>query len=299
MEKLNSKRLKYYLGCPQWTHKPWMGQVYPAHLSGKSELFYYSQIFNTVEGNTSFYATPAKETLQKWANDVRPDFRYLFKVHQQITHEQALEGLAVPLFFEWLDRFSILEQKLGTILIQLPSRIRYQDLDRLWRFLDQILKNRYPCTYAVELRDLQCFVPEHLSRINDMLCGFQVEHTVMDTRPLRAIAPINQAVSVAQERKPNMPVFPIGLGPCPVIRYVAHPHVEDNVPWLCAWADRFVDWLQLGKTPYFFAHYPGEDLAPVVARRFHEILAEKLSPFDLSIGEAPKFFGTTQLPLFE
>jgi uncharacterized protein YecE (DUF72 family) len=289
---------KYYLGCPQWTHKPWIGQVYPNHLAGKSELSYYAQVFNTVEGNTSFYATPPKETLQKWESDVGPNFRYLFKVHQQITHEQGLSALSVPLFFEWLDRFSILGQKLGTILIQLPAHIRYENLDRLWFFLEQILKNRYPCSYAIELRDLACFMPQNQANIHQMLCQFQVEQAIMDTRPLRAIAPINQSVAIAQERKPNMPVFPIGLGPSPIIRYVAHPNVEDNLPWLSDWADCFAQWIKLGKKPYFFAHYPGEDLAPLVAKRFHEILSEKLKKEGISIGDGPKFFGTTQLSLF-
>ncbi len=287
------ERLKhYYLGCPQWTHKPWHGSLYPKSFD-QSELYYYSKIFNTVEGNTSFYANPAKDTILKWKQDTGHDFRFLFKVHQSITHESKLDLTAYQQYATWQSLFSTLESQLGVILIQLPPMIKYNDLGVLWRFLDQILKHRLKdCSYAVELRDIHCFEPQNLQRIHDMLLAYQVEQAIMDTRPLRkASASYSQATQIAQSRKPNMPTYPIGLGPHPCIRYVAHPDLDENTVFLAQWVDVFAHWIKQGKKPYFFAHYPGEDLAPQLALKFHLLLKEKID----DLPDLPEFFGHKQL----
>ena len=70
-------------------------------------------------------------------------------------------------------------------------------------------------------------------------------------------------------------MYPIGLGPNPVIRYVAHPDVQENLTWIDQWADVFARWIDEGRRPFFFAHYPGEVLAPEVASLFHERLRLK------------------------
>ena len=82
---------------------------------------------------------------------------------------------------------------------------------------------------------------------------------------------------MAHQRKPNLPVYPIGLGPAPMVRYVAHPTLEANRPWLELWAGTFAQWLTEDRTPFFFAHYPGETLAPQVADLFYRLLREKLT----------------------
>ena len=116
----------------------------------------------------------------------------------------------------------------------------------------------------------------------------------MDTRPLRdPQAPINKDVELARTRKPNLPVYPIGLGPHPVIRYVAHPIVEQNIPWLAQWANVFSNWIQQGKKPFFFAHYPGETYAPQIARSFHTLLQK-----ELSLPALPTWPGEKQISLF-
>ena len=109
--------------------------------------------------------------------------------------------------------------------------------------------------------------------MNDLLSVTATERVWMDTRALRtASEPWDEPTRLAINRKPNLPIYPIGLGPSPMIRYVAHPHIEANRAWLNDWAKVFAAWLNEGRRPFFFAHYPGETLAPQVANLFYKLL---------------------------
>ena len=58
------------LGCPVWGCRDWAGDVYPARTPRSRWLSWYSQTFNTVEGNSTFYAIPSIEKLftrRKWS----------------------------------------------------------------------------------------------------------------------------------------------------------------------------------------------------------------------------------------
>src|SRR2546430_1823836 len=48
----------YYLGCPGWGVKSWVGRLFPTSTRPTEFLERYARVFNTVEGNTTFYALP-------------------------------------------------------------------------------------------------------------------------------------------------------------------------------------------------------------------------------------------------
>ena len=54
--------LPYFLGCPSWSEAAWRGSLYPADMPAAASLATYCQVFNAVEGNTTFYARPAPAT---------------------------------------------------------------------------------------------------------------------------------------------------------------------------------------------------------------------------------------------
>ena len=54
----------------------------------------YAQVFHTVEGNTTFYATPTLNTVQNWRAATHDDFRFTFKLPKAITHEQMLRDFS-------------------------------------------------------------------------------------------------------------------------------------------------------------------------------------------------------------
>ncbi|HEY2791259.1 MAG TPA: DUF72 domain-containing protein, partial [Micromonosporaceae bacterium] len=68
-----------------WTHKAWS---FPAG----ERLRSYASRCTAVEGNTTFYATPARDTVASWARQTDPDFRFVIKLPRLISHERRLTG---------------------------------------------------------------------------------------------------------------------------------------------------------------------------------------------------------------
>ena len=56
----------YYLGCPGWGVKTWVGRLFPSSTRPTEFLERYARVFNTVEGNTTFYALPAAEIRRRF-----------------------------------------------------------------------------------------------------------------------------------------------------------------------------------------------------------------------------------------
>ncbi len=290
------------LGCPQWAHRPWTRSIFPAEAKEREALSHYAKVFTCVEGNTTFYATPPAEVVRKWASQTPPSFRLMLKLPQEVTHERLLGSGALEAALRFIDHMSPLGPRAQDLLIQLPARFEAAMLPTLYRFLTalprgELREGAEVCErgYAVEVRDPALCVEPYLSELSALLTAARVERAWMDTRPLRASPPpLTEATRVALERKPNLPVSPVGLGPRPVVRYVAHVSVEANLPWLDAWAGVFARWLGEGRQPYFFAHYPGEDLAPEVARLFYERLRGVCG----GLPEGPRWPSEAQLGLF-
>lgn len=66
-----------YIGLPQWQHTAW-------NRIGLRDLADYSRYFNCVEGNTTFYALPKLEIVQRWRDMTTDDFRFCFKFPPEI-----------------------------------------------------------------------------------------------------------------------------------------------------------------------------------------------------------------------
>lgn len=56
--------MKLHVGCAMWSHAPWLGRYLPSPLAPRDRLQAYATWANAVEGNTTFYATPARATVQ-------------------------------------------------------------------------------------------------------------------------------------------------------------------------------------------------------------------------------------------
>ena len=79
-------------------------------------------------------------------------------------------------------------------------------------------------------------------------------------------------------RKPRVPVEPTVTAPFMMVRFISHPELEVNLPYLRRWA-RFIEReLSSGVTVYFFVHCPEEERSPGIARRFQAMLEEEGVP---------------------
>ncbi|MGA8462757.1 MAG: DUF72 domain-containing protein, partial [Trebonia sp.] len=79
--------MKLHVGCAMWSYAAWQGRYLPQPLASRESLHAYATWCNAVEGNTTFYATPALDTVRSWAAQTEPDFRLVLKLPKAITHE--------------------------------------------------------------------------------------------------------------------------------------------------------------------------------------------------------------------
>jgi uncharacterized protein YecE (DUF72 family) len=55
---LRQLELLFYIGCSGWPYDAWLGHFYPSNPEHKEFLKYYSQVFDFVEMDSSFYSPP-------------------------------------------------------------------------------------------------------------------------------------------------------------------------------------------------------------------------------------------------
>lgn len=76
------------IGTSGWSYPrgqgSWNGIFYPA--KPKNELELYSQVFNAVEVNSTFYRPPDPKTARAWVTITPKDFSFSIKLWQKFTH---------------------------------------------------------------------------------------------------------------------------------------------------------------------------------------------------------------------
>ncbi len=140
--------MKILAGTSGYAFKEWKGPFYPADLSDKQMLGYYSGKFPTVEINNTFYHLPSEKVLRDWADQVPADFSFAIKASRRITHDRRLKPESVELVEYLLRTTAVLGERLSPILFQLPPNLK-KDLDRLRAFLEKLPEGR---RYAIEFR---------------------------------------------------------------------------------------------------------------------------------------------------
>jgi uncharacterized protein YecE (DUF72 family) len=142
--------LEYYLGCSGWNYGDtpekggWLDIFYPS--KDTKRLRYYSEFFNTVEMDSTFYeefySKMNKGLFFGMVKATPQNFEFSIKVPERITHRKKLDTRndVISDFKEFLDKISPLynSAKLGAILIQLPPSFSIKYFTILEKFLDKI-----------------------------------------------------------------------------------------------------------------------------------------------------------------
>jgi uncharacterized protein YecE (DUF72 family) len=112
--------MKIFVGTSGYGYKEWIGKFYPAKISPKEMLRFYSERLAAVEINNTFYHMPTEGVLTSWAEQVPDDFVFAIKGPQVITHRKRLRDVGGET--EYLFRtLSVLDRKLGPVLFQFPK----------------------------------------------------------------------------------------------------------------------------------------------------------------------------------
>jgi len=137
------------LGTQGWNYDAWVGPFYPENTRAVDFLSIYSRAFDTVEVDSTFYATPPSRTIRGWAQRTPPGFSFALKLPQEITHERRFRDVD-DLAKEFFDRARELEDKLGPVLIQLGPEFRASELPAVAKFLPTLPDD---IAFAIEFRD--------------------------------------------------------------------------------------------------------------------------------------------------
>jgi len=151
-----------YIGCSGWYYKDWAGKFYPEKGSKSKWLEYYSEFFNTVEVNNTFYRFPNEKTVIGWHDKTPDDFKFTLKANQLITHRRRFKNTesTISRFYRLGD---LLEDKLACILFQIPPNIP-KNIDFLKNAVKQMDDSK---NNVIEFRDQSWFDNEVYDILND------------------------------------------------------------------------------------------------------------------------------------
>jgi len=117
---------KYAIGTSGWNYKHWRDVFYPPKLPASKWLAFYSQHFETVELNATFYRLPKPETFDNWYEKTPEGLVWSVKASKYFTHTKRLQECREPLnrLYKSVER---LKDKLGPILLQLPPNMGFRE----------------------------------------------------------------------------------------------------------------------------------------------------------------------------
>ena len=126
------------VGCSGWNYDSWRGRLYPEGLGRARWLGSYSEVFDTVEVNSTFYRLANPKAVAEWVRVTPPDFVFAVKASQYLTHFKRLTDLdqGIRRFYDAIAPLAA-SPKLGPVLWQLPERFR-RDVPRLAAALDAL-----------------------------------------------------------------------------------------------------------------------------------------------------------------
>lgn len=172
---------KVYVGTSGWSYKHWGKNIfYPENLKMKSWLEFYSQFFDSVEINSSFYHQVKPETYQLWRANTPKGFIFSIKISRYITHFKKLEDSEGG-WQNFIKNANNLEEKLGPILMQLPPSFSI-DAQRLRKFL-QLIPNRFIKVF--EFRHQSWFKEEIYDILKKNNSAFVINYG--DNKPLKEV----------------------------------------------------------------------------------------------------------------
>lgn len=284
---------RLFVGAPLWANRAWVGRHLPPDTASGTELVPYSRLLNAVEGNTTFYASPAAATVEKWAAQIQPPFRMVVKAPKEVTHDRRLRDVS-GLLAEFVDLLSPLGDQLGGVMLQLPASFGPDDLDALGATAARLPSG---VRWSVEVRHHEFCGGPAMAALHRLLESHRMERVVLDTTVLFSRPPRTELGHDEWRTKPRLPLLDLALTDQPVVRFVGGDDPDRVDAGLERWADTLATWVHEGRSPSCFVHTPDNLDSPRAARWLHERVAA-LTPGLAPLPEAPYVAPAEQPSLF-
>lgn len=168
------------IGLTGWGDHP---SLYSTHLSKKNRLFDYSGHFPIVEVDTSFYAIPSIQNVEKWVSETPEQFQFVVKAYQGITghlRDENPYGNDSEMFENFRNSLEPFQKanKLALVLVQFPPwfHCSHKNFEQI-RFIRQQLKD---FEVAIEFRNNTWYSPSNQKLTIDFLKKYRFIHTICD-----------------------------------------------------------------------------------------------------------------------
>ncbi|MDR6302128.1 DUF72 domain-containing protein [Mesonia maritima] len=244
------------IGCAKWNRKD-LKNFYPR--GTKDELHYYSEQFNSIELNATFYRMWPAEQFKKWHDKTTEDFKFFPKVPRLISHIKRLNEVD-DLVSDYTASLVSLDEKLGMVFLQMPENFHPKWMERLPEFF-----KKWPqeIPLAFEVRNESWHNDKAVSdELNSILKEYNIANVITDSAGRRDLLHMRLTSDTA------------------FIRYNGANH-ESDYQRLDDWVNRLEEWYKLGlKNAYFFVHQNLEEASPLLSAHFIKQMNER---FNLSI----------------
>jgi uncharacterized protein YecE (DUF72 family) len=140
---MKKSKLQWHIGCSGFSYKEWKDVFYPPKLSQNKWFNYYTDFFDTIELNVTFYRFPQLTILQGWYDKSPDHFLFSVKVPRLITHYKQLKETEDLLTDFYTTCKTGLRDKLGPILFQFPPRFHFtpDNLEKVIKSIDLSFTN--------------------------------------------------------------------------------------------------------------------------------------------------------------
>ncbi len=241
-----------YVGCAKWNRADLKG-FYPR--GTKDELEYYSSQFNSIELNATFYRIFPPEQFKKWREKTPSNFKFFPKLNQEISHWKRLNEVK-DVVDNYLYSAVNLQEKLGTIFLQMHNNFAPKDFNRVVSFIEDWPKE---IPLAVEFRHTDWYNDPTVSEeLFQLLETNNISNVIVDTAGRR---------DLMHMRLTNPTAF---------VRYVGANHPTDYTR-LDDWIKRLKTWKTQGiKEIDFFIHQNIEKESPLLSAYFIKQLNAEL-----------------------
>ena len=131
------QKINWHIGCSGFSYKEWREEFYPKGLAQSKWFNYYTEHFDTLELNVTFYRFPTLNSLKGWYDKAPDPFSFSAKVPRSITHFKKFEGTERMIndFYGLLKEG--LREKLACVLFQLPPTLIYSK-EKLEKIISQV-----------------------------------------------------------------------------------------------------------------------------------------------------------------
>jgi uncharacterized protein YecE (DUF72 family) len=165
--------MDWQIGCSGFYYQDWKNTFYSPELPQREWLQYYSQVFNTVEINATFYNFPKPAFLKGLYSKSSDAFSFSVKAPRLITHYKKFNDSKNLIE----DFYGVVQNGLGSklrcILFQLPANVVYSQ-----EKLNQITENLHSSFQnVIEFRHLTWWnetVYNHLKK--NKICFCSISH---------------------------------------------------------------------------------------------------------------------------